>query len=290
MKVFGIAEERHRDSAASSFLVGAAAGLALGMLLSRTRRSRSDEDRFAARAGAAVRRLRPGRLYRLAAEQEELDGLEDAVLNCFLNDEVLRDRAIDIGAISPGIIELSGIVTSDEESHRAVALANGVEEVRTVVNRLDVGSNQGSSGIRRRFDFDDAAGTFTRHEARVGGMGRRRQDPATDPDRRDDSQKLRERALAAADRDQLRDEGFGDVTRPLSASSGVAAPNPTRFPEDELDNQDPHDKHAERTLDAQPQELNTSARVGTGGKTGTRRTREDAEVPFQQPPPRDLDG
>ena len=119
-------------------------------------------------------------------------------------------------------------------------------------------------------------------------MGRRRQGD-TEPDRRDDSRHMQERALAAADQDQLDDEGF------IRSAAAASRPDPealerTRYPEDQLDNQDPHGKHARLTLDAPAQELNTQARVGESPKPGTalRLERSGSETPSDRSPgPRD---
>src|SRR5688572_23005021 len=124
-----------------TFVLGAVGGLAIGLLLSR----RAAPEKFnrlgtglRERAKTVARRLRPARLRRMAVEQEELTGLEDKVLDAFLADGVLSERGIDVGAISYGIIELSGSVWTEEEADHAVHLANSVAGVKTVVNRLDV--------------------------------------------------------------------------------------------------------------------------------------------------------
>ena len=74
--------------------------------------------------------------------------------------------------------------------------------------------------------------------------------------------------MSAADRDQLGEEAYSRT------SGGESRPDPealsrTRYSEDELDNQDPHGKHARLTLDAPAQDLNTHARVGERAKPGT---------------------
>jgi hypothetical protein len=288
MRVFREPEEGFWEGNAANFTIGAVAGLALGVLLSRSLpKSRSGESGLRERAGTAVRRLRPARLHRLAGEQEELDTLEDATLHGFLGDDVLRERAIDIGAISPGIIELSGTVTTEAEAQRAVALANGIQGVRTVVNRMEV-KPEVLPALRPRIEFDESGSTFGHQESRVGGMGRRRQGVETDPDRPDDSQKRREEALAAADRQQWRDEGYTGETGLAGSRPEVQRADGSRFREDELDNQDPHGKRAEVTLDSQPQELNTGSRVGETPDPGIQREMRDAEVGFDESSPRDI--
>lgn len=64
--------------------------------------------------------------------------LEERVLEAFHNDPVLAERAIDIGAIGTGVIELTGWVQASWEIAHAVTLARGVPDVTTVVDRLAV--------------------------------------------------------------------------------------------------------------------------------------------------------
>jgi hypothetical protein len=81
------------------------------------------------------------------AEREIPDDttLEERVLEAFHNDPVLAERAIDIGAIGTGVIELTGWVQASWEIGHAVTLARGVPDVSTVVDRLAV-----RDGERRR--------------------------------------------------------------------------------------------------------------------------------------------
>ena len=78
--------------------------------------------------------------------------------------------------------------------------------------------------------------------------------------------------------DQYEDEDIASgSSRPRNdARPEVQAGNRTKFKESQLDNQDPHGKNAAFTLDEQPQELNSSARVGETPKPGTRLQLEDA--------------
>ncbi len=64
--------------------------------------------------------------------------LEARVLEAFHNDPVLRERAIDIGAIAEGVIELTGWVHADSEVAHAVTIAGGVPDVFHVVDQLTV--------------------------------------------------------------------------------------------------------------------------------------------------------
>lgn len=263
-----------------SFTMGAAGGLAIGILISRAlARPRTLSDKLRERAGTVSRRLRPARLHRLSFEQEELDQLEDMVLRRFLDDEILSERAVDIGAISAGIIELSGFVRTEAEANRAMQLANATHGVRTVVNRLELGevhAPRPAEASDQQME-QQADSTFAHLASRTGGMGRRRQGMETDPDQRDDSQARREDALAAADRDQFVDEGLTPRASVMNAAPEVHPLPEVHFRDDELDNQDPHDQHAPLTLDSPPEELNSDARVGEGLKPGVRRQLEDAD-------------
>jgi hypothetical protein len=218
-----------------TFSVGASAGLALGILLSRRSRqavagvSGELRDRFGASG------YTPSGISDAVADPQ-LTGLEDAVLDAFLSDPVLSERAIDVGAISRGIVELSGSVYTEDEAERAVRVANGVNGVQTVVNRIEVEEEaEQLQGTLRRKENGDPAFHETRWEGRTVGMGRMRQGPQTEPDRPDDSQHRRERALAEADRDQWLEEAVGDDEEALAAR-GETEPD---FDVDELDHQDP---------------------------------------------------
>jgi hypothetical protein len=79
-----------------------------------------------ARRGRAVPKLPP-----------ELDSLEEAAVEALRNDEVTGNCAIDVAAIAPGILELSGFVPDHDAAERAVRVLHALTGVRTVVNRLD---------------------------------------------------------------------------------------------------------------------------------------------------------
>jgi len=64
--------------------------------------------------------------------------LEDRVLQALTTDPVLRECSIDIGAIAPATIELTGPVGSDAEAARAAVVAGGVRGVEQVINHLAV--------------------------------------------------------------------------------------------------------------------------------------------------------
>jgi hypothetical protein len=258
------------------YLVGGAiGGFAAGLLIGGVGRPLH----LLRRAGRMV----PDRLRRGGAELGILAALEDRVLEAYLDDEILRERGIDIGAISRGIIELSGLVRTREEVERAVRVASLVPGVSSVLNRLDAEEeNRQYDETRRRFESDDVSLTEWAWTGRGSGMGRRRQSPETEPPRRDDSRWLKDRALDEADRDQWQEEGLAAHQPHLTERTGRGENRtPTRYSEDELDHQDPHRQSAGRTRGQPPGATNPQARVGEGVEPGTELRLEDADVPLK---------
>jgi hypothetical protein len=99
----------------------------------------------------------------------------------------LSERAIDIGAIGEGIIELSGWVESREESEHAVVVTRTVPGIVTVVSRLFVGSDEQDSSDLDEDDLDDGAPLpGGRWEGQRVGTGRRRQGHSGEMDRHAD--------------------------------------------------------------------------------------------------------
>lgn len=121
----------------------------------------------------------------VAAEaDEEATALEQRVLETFRADPVLSERAVDIGAVGDGIVELSGWVNSDDESEHAVALARTVDGVETVVNRLSTSDEEALlRENQERLDAGDDALRETRWEGQRVGTGRKRQGTSDDPHR-----------------------------------------------------------------------------------------------------------
>jgi hypothetical protein len=134
------------------------------------------------------------RKRRRSAMPSELRRIEDGVIDALRHDAMMHGRGIDVAAIAPGIIELSGLVESDMEAHHAVAVARTVRGVSTVLNRLDVRESQ--RRLRRTQPTGLAAGTASRWYGMNSGMGRRRQSMETDPAQRDDRARMIDQALA----------------------------------------------------------------------------------------------
>ena len=190
---------RYRDDESSTgtivgVLVGVLAGFTAGMFVAQ-RVGGFGGLTSKIRKGAAGR-FRFGREPEL--EDEELDeyeedelepgeydeSLEERVLEAFRNDPILSERAIDIGSIGDGIIELAGWVESEEEAEHAVTIARGVPDVDTVVNRMSIGDEERRlRETSRRVSEGDPSLTETRWEGSTVGTGRRRQGTSQEPDR-----------------------------------------------------------------------------------------------------------
>jgi osmotically-inducible protein OsmY len=196
---------RYRDdegstaSTVTTVLVGALAGFAIGVLVSkrlggwsglRARlRTLAEGPAEATRHAAEVGEYYDDE-YETDDEIEEGERdeeLEDRVLEAFRNDPILCERAVDIGSLGAGIIELSGWVESEEEAQHAVTLAGGVPEVETVVNRITIGQREAQfEESARRVAEGDPALTEARWEGSRVGTGRRRQGTSAEPDRHAD--------------------------------------------------------------------------------------------------------
>jgi hypothetical protein len=124
--------------------------------------------------------------------------LEERVLEAFRNDPILSERAVDIGSVEDGIIELTGIVNSDDEAHQAVVVARGVPGVDTVVNRLVIKTDEDLFDTAAHH-YEDGDPPFTeRHwDGQQVGTGRRRQGNSTEIDRHADPRNvLEDRSLS----------------------------------------------------------------------------------------------
>jgi BON domain len=195
-------DDRSTSSTVASVLVGALAGFAVGVLVSkriggwpglRARiRALAEGPAEATRHGAEVGEFYDDEDYE--GEDDEIEEgderdeeLEDRVLEAFRNDPILCERAIDIGSLGPGIIELAGWVESEGEAEHAVTLARGVPGVETVVNRIAVGAREERlEEAARRVEEGDPALTEARWEGNHVGTGRRRQGRSDEPDRHAD--------------------------------------------------------------------------------------------------------
>lgn len=236
---------RHRDDDSSSTaivvgaLVGAVAGFAAGMLVAqrvggfsglksklRRRGASHDEGRIGAHGVAEDE----GEDEFDDVEEDEVEGegydetLEERVLEAFRNDPVLCERAIDIGSLNDGVIELAGWVEDDGEARHAVTLARGVPGVDTVVNRIAIGDEERRfEETARRFRDGDPSLTEARWEGRQVGTGRRRQGNSAEVDRHADPKPALEDRWQDTD-DAIRnaaDDTTGLAERRTRAKRGV---------------------------------------------------------------------
>jgi len=179
---------RYRDDDTTStgllyLAAGAVLGLAAGLVVA---------DRFGGFSSLTAKlRDRVGRLRETDDDEydsevdEEDEALEERVLEAFRNDPTLSERAIDIGAIGDGIIELTGWVHEPDEATHAVTITRGVPGVETVVNRLDVRM----AGAEEPIEIDDSPNAPLpggRWEGQQVGTGRRRQGNSSEADRHAD--------------------------------------------------------------------------------------------------------
>jgi hypothetical protein len=193
-------EDSSLGSTLTGMAIGALAGFAVGVVVAQkvggiSGLSARLRDRFRRGALEAGEELEEGdedaedELEEAEADEEadEFSALEERVLEAFRNDPVLSERAVDIGAVGDGIIELSGWVNEEPEAQHAVTLARGVPGVETVVNRLTVGEEEELlEDNARRVAEGDPALTEARWEGMRVGTGRRRQGTSAEPDRHAD--------------------------------------------------------------------------------------------------------
>src|SRR3954470_8677770 len=217
------AEEEEEDESPSRsalyIAIGAAAGFAAGVLMAeRFGGFRGLTDRIKDTFGGGTGEEEEEFDYEGLEEDEfdpdfdddadtpkaSLDGveeLEERVLEAFRNDPTLSERAVDIGAVEDGIIELTGSVNSDEEARQAVVVARGVPGVETVVNRLVIGTEeQLFDDAAHRYEDGDPAFTERHWEGQQVGTGRRRQGNSTEIDRLSDPRNVLEDRSLKEDR------------------------------------------------------------------------------------------
>ena len=193
---------RYRDDESSNtgtilgVIAGALAGFAVGMYVSQRVGGidglKSKLSRRRAAAGETLEDRSAGRdedeeefedIEDDDLESEAYDeGLEERVLEAFRNDPILAERAVDIGSIGEGVIELAGWVEDEDESQHAVTLARGVPGVDTVVNRIAIGDEERrfEEASRRAQTGGTGGGQW---EGGQVGTGRRRQGTSDEPDR-----------------------------------------------------------------------------------------------------------
>ncbi len=162
--------------------IGASVGLAAGLVI-------------AARSGL-FSRGGGGKLDRA------LTLMEEQIVQLLSFDSVLGQRAVEVAALAPGIVELTGTVDSEEEAHRAVELAQRAHGVRTVLNRIEVGVNETRLARNSRRFGASVGDRPPQFGGMSAGIGRRRQGMETEPPQHDDHADM---LTKAADKDAVID-------------------------------------------------------------------------------------
>jgi hypothetical protein len=125
-----------------------------------------------------------------------LDRLEDEAVEVLRRDSVTGVCAIDVAALGPHTIELTGVVPTHEVAQRAARLLHALPGVATVISRLEMGSFEARLAENRdRLASGASSSTQRRWYGVRVGTGRRRQSVETEPERPDDTVERRTRAL-----------------------------------------------------------------------------------------------
>jgi hypothetical protein len=153
-------------------------------------------------SAAAFTILRYARRRRQAVATTELDQLEESAVEALRRDRLTGSCAIDVAALGPGIIELSGVVPTLDIGQRAARLLHALEGVRTVVNRLETGTLEDKLADNRLRRAQGEPALRERQWYGMGvGTGRRRQSAETEPARDDDVVERRSRELEVHEAD-----------------------------------------------------------------------------------------
>lgn len=229
MRPFRYRDEEPLSQSLAYVIGGALAGFAAGVLVAHRMGGVSGiANRFRERFGSTAEELEDEAGYEtdefdaefdeigIGAEEagEDAEELEQRVLHAYENDPILAERPVDIGAISEGIVELTGWVNSEDEATHAVTLARGVPGVDTVVNRLAVRPREDQlDESAERYKNGDPALTESHWEGQSVGTGRRRQGNSSEPDRHADPRPelaerwMREDAAIAEAADDIGENG-----------------------------------------------------------------------------------
>jgi hypothetical protein len=229
MSPFRYQDEESNATGALYALLGALAGFAAGVVVAQHYGGITGlTDRIRERVGRSQARGDTDEHEAYDESDEEYDDherpldpteeLEERVLEAFRNDPILSERAIDIGALDEGIVELTGWVNSADEAEQAVVITRGVPGVDTVVNRLAIRAEEDLfDDAAEDYDEGDPALTEGHWEGQNIGTGRSRQGNSSEVDRHDDPHiELEEKALG---RIYLEADDEGDVKAERRARS-----------------------------------------------------------------------
>ena len=194
---------RYRDDESSStgtvlgVLAGAVAGFAVGMFVAQrvggidgldveaaSRRGRASADETLARRTSGRTTRTSSRTSRTTSSRSRTTTRrsKSACSRRSATIPILAERAIDIGSIGDGVIELAGWVEDEEEAQHAVTIARGVpgrrhgrQSHRARRRRASIRRRRAARARRRSVADRDALGR------RRVGTGRRRQGTSDEP-------------------------------------------------------------------------------------------------------------
>lgn len=208
MSPFRYHDEESTAASGLYIALGALAGFAAGVVVAQHYGGVSGlSDRIREKLGRAQTRDNDTGEHAFDDESEDYDDdherpldpaeqLEERVLEAFRNDPILSERAIDIGALDEGIVELTGWVNAADEADQAVVVTRGVPGVDTVVNRLAIRSDEDMFDDQAEDYEEGESATEGQWEGQSVGTGRRRQGNSSEVDRHaDPRQELEEKAL-----------------------------------------------------------------------------------------------
>lgn len=201
-----------------------------------------------------------------------LDELERRVSDALDAEGLLSRFDIEVGALSDGIVELAGMVRDETDAERAVAIAQEVPGVRTVLNRLDIEILEEHLAETRVRNADRTAGERDRHwYGNIVGTGMRRQGHETDPDRPDDRVSIVTRELGV-------DRAVEAASEPLDKLAPAVAGHTTvpAAPTDRATVADASHRRLGNVPEEPLQELNPASGIHENVKKGTELTIEEA--------------
>jgi len=208
MSPFRYHDEESNAASALYIALGALAGFAAGVVVAQHYGGVSGlSDRIREKLGRQQPRDNDTGEHAYDDDSDEYDDherpldpaeqLEERVLEAFRNDPILSERAIDIGALDEGIVELTGWVNAADEADQAVVITRGVPGVDTVVNRLAIRTEEDMFDEQAEdYGEDEEVGAEGQWEGQTVGTGRPRQGNSSEIDRGADSrQELEEKEL-----------------------------------------------------------------------------------------------
>ncbi|MFS8637521.1 MAG: BON domain-containing protein [Gemmatimonadota bacterium] len=242
----------------------------------RDRRAENRRQLLTVGAGAAVGFLAGLSLAAVRAVRRRAAGaprdLERRVAQA-LDAEGLTSRFdIEVGALTDGIVELTGMVREESDADRAVAVAQSVPGVRTVLNRLDIEILEEHLAETRERNADRTPAERESHwYGNIVGTGMRRQGHETDPDREDERVPIMSRELGV-------DRAVEEASEPLDKLAPAVEGHTTApaAPTDRATMADASHRRLGNVPEEPLQELNPASRVHENVKTGTELTIEEA--------------